>query len=92
MNTNDVEYKYGAVLRWTAGGGCPYATEDPRERKQVLHFVRDDKLFLGTLTLDAGHQFIDLCLLLAGERQEWESRRTSVVAVEVHRVFHCGDA
>src|SRR5258707_8520630 len=41
---------------------------------------------------DARHQLLDLHFLLAGERQEWQPRRASIVAVEVHGVLHAGDA
>src|SRR5208337_1306422 len=43
-------------------------------------------------TLDSRHQLLNLRLLLAGERQEWQARRASIIAVEVHGVLHAGDA
>ena len=42
--------------------------------------------------LDPSHQLLDFYFLLASQRQEWQTRRASIVAVEVHGVLHTGDA
>src|SRR5580658_1846904 len=45
-----------------------------------------------SLALDSRHQLLDLDLLIAAERQERQPRRASIIAVDVHSVFHAGDA
>src|SRR5271157_902121 len=49
-------------------------------------------IFDSRSALDSRHQLLDLGFLLAGKRQEWQPRRASIVAVEVHGVLHAGDA